>query len=125
MLAHLPAGLAKDAAAKIRAIAKIESWLLSETRLVQTGPDGFVLGFAGHDITELTLAANRLGQAVKSHLGPSPGASIRPPMRQSALRSARAQLEDDEPQLHTLEFVPASLARAACILASWRKCLPR
>jgi GntR family transcriptional regulator/MocR family aminotransferase len=89
MLAHLPAGLAKDAAAKIRAIAKIESWLLSETRLVQTGPDGFVLGFAGHDITELTLAANRLGQAVKSHLGPSPGASIRPPMRQSAHSSRK------------------------------------
>jgi GntR family transcriptional regulator/MocR family aminotransferase len=44
MLAYLPAGLPKAAAAKIRAIAKIEAWLLSETRLVQSGPDGFILG---------------------------------------------------------------------------------
>ena len=71
MLAHLPAGLPKDAAAEIRAIAKIESWLLSETRLVQSGPDGFILGFAGHDIAELTAAANRLGQAVQTYLGSS------------------------------------------------------
>lgn len=49
MLAQLPAGLPQDAAAEIRAIAKIESWLLSETRLVQSGPDGFILGFAGGD----------------------------------------------------------------------------
>jgi GntR family transcriptional regulator/MocR family aminotransferase len=68
MLAHLPGGLPKDAAAKIREIAKIESWLLSETRLVQSGPDGFILGFAGHDITELTAASNRLGQAVQTYL---------------------------------------------------------
>jgi DNA-binding transcriptional MocR family regulator len=71
MLAHLPAGLPKDAAAKIRAIAKIEAWLLSETRLVRSGPDGFILGFAGHDITELTAAANGLGQAVQTYLGSS------------------------------------------------------
>jgi GntR family transcriptional regulator / MocR family aminotransferase len=71
MLAYLPAGIAKDAAAKIRAMAQIESWLLSETRLAQSGPDGFVLGFAGHDITELTEAANRLGQAVRTYLGKS------------------------------------------------------
>jgi GntR family transcriptional regulator/MocR family aminotransferase len=50
-------------------MAHIESWLLSETRLVPSGPDGFVLGFAGHDITELTAAANRLGQAVRTYLG--------------------------------------------------------
>ena len=71
MLAHLPAGLPKDAAIKIRAMAKIESSLLSETRLVQSGPDGFILGFAGHDIAELTAAANRLGQAVQTYLGSS------------------------------------------------------
>ena len=71
MLAHLPAGLPKDAAVKIRATARIESWLLSETRLAQSGPDGFILGFAGHDIKELTAAANRLGQAVQTYLGSS------------------------------------------------------
>ena len=68
MLAHLPAGLPKDAAAEIRALAQVESVLLSETRLVQSGPDGFVLGFAGHDIKELTAAAHRLGQAVRTYL---------------------------------------------------------
>jgi hypothetical protein len=38
---------------------------------VQSGPDGFILGFAGHDIAELTAAANRLGQAVQTFLGSS------------------------------------------------------
>lgn len=71
MLAHLPGGLPHDAAAKIRAIAKIDSGLLSETRLVQSGPDGFILGFAGHDIMELMAAANRLGQAVQTYLASS------------------------------------------------------
>jgi len=75
MLALLPAGLPRDAAAKIRAIAKIESRLLSETRLVQSGPNGFILGFAGHGITELTAAANRLGHAVQTYLGMSASSS--------------------------------------------------
>jgi GntR family transcriptional regulator/MocR family aminotransferase len=86
MLAHLPAGLPKDAAAKIRAIAQIESWLLSETRLVQSGPDGFVLGFAGHDITDLTAAANRLGKAVKTYLGMTASQRARP-LRANPLRN--------------------------------------
>jgi GntR family transcriptional regulator/MocR family aminotransferase len=68
MLAHLPPGLPKHAAAEIRAIARIECFLLSETRLVRSGPDGFVLGFAGHDIKELAAAARRLGQAVRTYV---------------------------------------------------------
>jgi GntR family transcriptional regulator/MocR family aminotransferase len=66
MIAYLPAGMARDAAARIREIAKIDAWLVSETRLVKSRRDGFVLGFAGHDIKDLTAAAHRLGLAARS-----------------------------------------------------------
>jgi GntR family transcriptional regulator / MocR family aminotransferase len=71
MLAYLPSGLPRDAAARIRSIARIDAWLVSETRLVKSRQDGFVLGFSGHEIRELTAAAQRLGLAaqlyVKNH----------------------------------------------------------
>lgn len=68
MLAYLRAGLPRDAAARIRSIARIDAWLVSETRLVRSRHDGFVLGFSGHDIRELTAAAHRLGLAVQSYI---------------------------------------------------------
>jgi GntR family transcriptional regulator/MocR family aminotransferase len=68
MLAYLRAGLPRDAAARIRSIARIDAWLVSETRLVRSRHDGFVLGFSGHDIRELTAAAHRLGHAVQSYI---------------------------------------------------------
>jgi GntR family transcriptional regulator/MocR family aminotransferase len=68
MLAYLRAGLPRDAAARIRSIARIDAWLVSETRLVRSRHDGFVLGFSGQDIRELTAAAHRLGLAVQSYI---------------------------------------------------------
>jgi GntR family transcriptional regulator/MocR family aminotransferase len=68
LLALLPKGLPSEAAAHIRAQAGIESWLLSETRLKPADRDGFILGFSGYDIAELTAAATALGQATKCYL---------------------------------------------------------
>ncbi len=68
LLALLPDGLPADAAAAIRAQAHVESWLLSETRLKAVGADGFILGFGGHDVAELTAAATALGQAARRYV---------------------------------------------------------
>ncbi|HRJ61738.1 MAG TPA: PLP-dependent aminotransferase family protein, partial [Azospirillaceae bacterium] len=65
MVAALPAGSAPGAAA-IRAAANVECKLLSETRLVPRDGDGFVLGFSGHDLTEMVAAARRLGAAART-----------------------------------------------------------
>ncbi|APT58348.1 MAG: PLP-dependent aminotransferase family protein [Azospirillum brasilense] len=72
LLALLPEDWPPGTAARIRAAAGIEGWLLSETRLVQQGPDGFVLGFSGHSLPALRRAAERLGEAVRAW---SPGAA--------------------------------------------------
>lgn len=63
MVAALPAGAPREAAAAIRAAATVECKLLSETRLVPHDDDGFVLGFSGHDLAEMVAAAHRLGAA--------------------------------------------------------------
>jgi GntR family transcriptional regulator / MocR family aminotransferase len=71
LLACLPPGLPARTAARIRAEAGIEAWLLSETRLEpDPGPgatDGFVLGFAGHAVPDLVAAARRLGAAARAN----------------------------------------------------------
>ncbi|MBR0650543.1 PLP-dependent aminotransferase family protein [Roseomonas terrae] len=69
LLATLPEGLRPGAAREIQAAAKVEGWLLSETRLVPDGPDGFVIGYSGHDDAALMTAARRLGAAVKRAVG--------------------------------------------------------
>jgi GntR family transcriptional regulator/MocR family aminotransferase len=69
MLAYLPHGVSKDTAMRIRAAADVETQLLSETRINRRGGDGFILGFSGHGIKELSAAAQRLGHAAKSHVG--------------------------------------------------------
>ena len=93
MLAYLPAAMARDAPARIREIAKVDAWLVSETRLVRTKRDGFVLGFAGHDIKELTAAAHRLGIAARPYVRTTgSGSSSAPTARQPGSlqrRSAR------------------------------------
>jgi hypothetical protein len=38
-------------------------------RVNRRGPDGFILGFSGHDINELNAAAHRFGRVVKHYLG--------------------------------------------------------
>jgi GntR family transcriptional regulator/MocR family aminotransferase len=69
MLAYLPNGVPKDTAMQIRAAADVETQLLSEMRINRRGPDGFILGFSGHGINELSAAAHRLGRAAKLHVG--------------------------------------------------------
>jgi GntR family transcriptional regulator/MocR family aminotransferase len=45
-------------------MAEVDSLLLSETRSRRSdGREGFILGFSGFEIEELTAAARRLGQA--------------------------------------------------------------
>ena len=64
---HLVARLQPDpppgAAARIRDAARVQAWLLSETRLEPDPSDGFVLGFSGHGIAELRDGAKRLARA--------------------------------------------------------------
>jgi len=69
MLAYLPNRLPKETAMHIREVADVETKLLSEMRINRRGPDGFILGFSGHDIKELNAAARRLGRAAKDHCG--------------------------------------------------------
>jgi GntR family transcriptional regulator / MocR family aminotransferase len=69
MLAYLPKGVPKDTAMQIRAAADVETQLISEMRINRRGPDGFILGFSGHGIKELTAAAQRLGRAARAHVG--------------------------------------------------------
>jgi GntR family transcriptional regulator/MocR family aminotransferase len=66
MVAYLPPGLPKGAGAQIRANADVQAWLLSEARIQHSRVDGFILGFAGHDVHELTAAASRLGNATRT-----------------------------------------------------------
>ncbi len=68
ILAHLPAGAPEDAAGRIRALAGVEARLLSEMRLAAKGPDGFVLGFAGHRVPDLEAAARALARAARAIL---------------------------------------------------------
>ena len=68
LLALLPEGLPEDAAMSIRKAAAVETKLLSGTRIAQSGADGFILGFSGHDSMELAAAAYRLGQAARDYL---------------------------------------------------------
>jgi GntR family transcriptional regulator/MocR family aminotransferase len=64
LVAYLPARLASDAGQRIREKAGVDALLLSETRsLGGDGREGFVLGFSGFDMEELTAAAQRLGEA--------------------------------------------------------------
>ena len=64
---HLVARLQPDpppgAAARIRDAARVQAWLLSETRLEPDPSDGFVLGFSGHGIADLRDGAKRLARA--------------------------------------------------------------
>lgn len=68
LLATLPHGAPKGAAKLIRERADIECRLLSDARIVQRGPDGFILGYSGFATHDLTGAARRLGRAAQEIL---------------------------------------------------------
>jgi GntR family transcriptional regulator/MocR family aminotransferase len=68
MIAYLPQGVPKDTARQIHAASDVETQLISEMRINRRGPEGFILGFSGHGIKELTAAAHRLGRAAKSYV---------------------------------------------------------
>lgn len=68
LIAQLPDSLASEAAVQIRKSAAVETKLISETRIVPSGRDGFILGFSGHHPKELTAAAQRLGQAALDYV---------------------------------------------------------
>jgi GntR family transcriptional regulator / MocR family aminotransferase len=72
LLATLPSGAPKEAAVVIRECAGIESRLLSEARIMQRGPDGFVLGYSGFATSDLVEAAKRLGRAAQEVLNDAP-----------------------------------------------------
>lgn len=64
---HLIASLTDDLSASAPAIlaqSGIEAWLVSQTRLETRGPDGFILGFAGHSERDLRRAAEALSRAI-------------------------------------------------------------
>ncbi|MCV9935258.1 PLP-dependent aminotransferase family protein [Boseaceae bacterium BT-24-1] len=68
MVAYLPAGLPIDAGARIRAMAAVETRLLSEASLSPSTTEGFILSFSGHDSHDLTAAAKRLGEAADAYI---------------------------------------------------------
>ena len=68
VLALLPPGAPKGSAHRNREAAGVEAMLLSEMRMVHRAPDGLILGFSGHDLTEIKFAARRLGQAARQSL---------------------------------------------------------
>lgn len=91
LLAYLPSGLPDDAAQRIRDMAGIEAWLLSETSLSPTDADGFVLGFAGYDHAALAAGARRLGNAVRRYLDDLDRQPVRPAVSRG--RSRRGSVE--------------------------------
>ncbi len=72
LLATLQPGTPKQAAAVIRDRAGVECRLLSEARIMQRGPDGFVLGYSGFATSDLVNAAKRLGRAAQEVLDAAP-----------------------------------------------------
>jgi len=69
LVAELPKHGSTHDAMQIREMAKIEAFLVSETRLSRSGPEGFILGYSGHEIEDLKAAAQRLGRAAASVIG--------------------------------------------------------
>ncbi|MGJ4890045.1 PLP-dependent aminotransferase family protein [Bradyrhizobium sp. HKCCYLRH3099] len=68
LLATLPPGAPKGAARLIRDRAGVECRLLSDARIVQRGPDGFILGYSGFATRDLANAARDLARAAKEVL---------------------------------------------------------
>lgn len=65
MIVRLASYLDSDAGRAIRAEAGVEALLLSETRTVTTGIEGFILGFSGYSPQALSEAAKSLARAAR------------------------------------------------------------
>ena len=68
LLAELPPGIPTSLARDILAAADVDARLLSDNRISQSAPEGFILGFSGHGLDELRAAGRRLGKAARSAL---------------------------------------------------------
>ncbi len=73
LVAHLLPDPSPGAAARIRDAARVQAWLLSETRMKPGPSDGFVLGFSGHEIADLRDGARRLAKAAAEFGAALPG----------------------------------------------------
>jgi GntR family transcriptional regulator / MocR family aminotransferase len=69
LIAYLPRRVPRRVATQIKKRAGVEAKLVSETRIVGSEEDGFVLGYSGFDIRELTATAERLGRSASEILG--------------------------------------------------------
>jgi GntR family transcriptional regulator/MocR family aminotransferase len=82
LVARFDAATALDVAAKAKAEAGVDGWLLADTYLRARPMPGFVLGFAGHPIPKLIAAAERLAKASLT--------ALRPPSDGTRRRAVRA-----------------------------------
>ena len=69
LIAYLPRRVPHRVVTEIKRRAGVEVKLVSETRIVHSEEDGFILGYSGYDIRELTAAAERLGRSANELLG--------------------------------------------------------
>jgi GntR family transcriptional regulator / MocR family aminotransferase len=69
MVVFLPAGVDRERADAIRRAAGVEAWLVSETTMGKAEREGFVIGFAGHELPALAAAARCLGRATRELIG--------------------------------------------------------
>lgn len=66
MIAWLRNGVGTEIAQEIRSAAKVDTLLLSETRMTPAPSEGFVLGFAGYSTDSLKVAAENLARASRA-----------------------------------------------------------
>jgi GntR family transcriptional regulator/MocR family aminotransferase len=69
LIAYLRRRVPHRVVTEIKRRAGVEVKLVSETRIVHSEEDGFILGYSGYDIRELTAAAERLGRSANELLG--------------------------------------------------------
>ena len=69
LIAYLRRRVPHRVVTEIKRRAGVEAKLISETRIVRSEEDGFILGYSGYDIRELTAAAERLGRSANEIIG--------------------------------------------------------
>ena len=69
LIAYLRRRVPHRVVTEIKRRAGVEVKLVSETRIIRSEEDGFILGYSGYDIRELTAAAERLGRSANEIIG--------------------------------------------------------